>query len=502
LRYWAERESLVSPKLNKVGRPSSPTDDTVRKALEGLAQLPDWLAAVTQPDKVRAALLRDVTELAAGNIILVDLGPGRLRAKGGRWLARYGLTVSARGGTDQHPFVLAGELLPPATQAVAQEERRVPFGEPGWHGFLTDLRLRLHVQGIDEALPGLPQLLDPESARALLERCLHEGGYHRAAVAACTPNVARYHPGGRCTIVYRLSYSGSADGLPNQVVIKIYRADKGRSAYEAMVALRHTSLVSGDIVTLAEPLAYLSELKAVAQGPVPEEQTLGDLARGALTRGTKAAVDDLRTEMGKTADGLAALHGSNALNGPAYIWGDGLSEVRELVARLALTLPTVALAADPLIASLSALADEMPADQAVTSHGSFRPAQVLLSRGRIGFIDFDGSCFAEPAFDIGRFLASFRDAGISAPAVGGGELAGRAVDDRLALLDQLCEEFLDRYRQQAPVSKDRVLLWEASELLTGVLHTWSKVRPTRVQPRLSLLDHHLDSLRSFAVGVR
>jgi aminoglycoside phosphotransferase (APT) family kinase protein len=471
----------------------NPTADTLRASLQGLAVVPDWLAAPRQPDRVRSALLSGVPELASGEILLAGVVAEQLRAKGSRWLAQYQLTISAAGGADPRQVVLVGELLAP-TALVAPDECRVHFGERGWHGFLPDLRLRLLVRDADEGLPILPQLVDPNFARILLQRCLHEGGYTQAQVAECSPKVVRYDAGTRCTIVYRVSYLGAPDGLPDPVVFKTHLGDKGRAAYEAMRALWDTPLSSGEVVTLAEPLAYLPELRILAQGPVQEDRTLKALARDALVESTRAAIAELRTELLKTADGLAALHRCGVQCGPTFAWREELDGVQEVVTRLAMTIPTVTAAANPLMAYLASLANQAPADQAVTTHGTFRPAQVLLHDGKIGFIDFDGSCMAEPAFDIGRFRATLRDIGISTPAHAGKLLRGQALTDRLAILDELCEEFLDRYRQQAPVTRDRVLLWEATDLLALLLHAWSKVRLARVQPRLSLLNHYLGTL--------
>jgi Ser/Thr protein kinase RdoA (MazF antagonist) len=160
----------------------------------------------------------------------------------------------------------------------------------------------------------------------------------------------------------------------------------------------------------------------------------------------------------------------------------------------------VAVAAGPLMRGLAALGDRIPVDTAVPSHGTFRPAQVLLRGDRVGFIDFDGSCMAEPAYDIGRFRATLRDIAISAPAPTGRELEKHAFEDRMTIVDELCEEFLDRYRQQAPINRQRVMLWEVADLFTLLLHAWTKVRLTRVAPRLSLLSHYLDTERSAAAG--
>ena len=52
-----------------------------------------------------------------------------------------------------------------------------------------------------------------------------------------------------------------------------------------------------------------------------------------------------------------------------------------------------------------------------------------------------------------------------------------------------CETFLTDYQQHAAVSRERVLLWETCDLLTSLLHAWTKVLLPRVEARLALLVH-------------
>jgi aminoglycoside phosphotransferase (APT) family kinase protein len=153
-------------------------------------------------------------------------------------------------------------------------------------------------------------------------------------------------------------------------------------------------------------------------------------------------------------------------------------------------VPHVGSAADPLLSRLEVLHASVPADAAVSAHHDFRPAQVLLHDGRIGFIDFDGSCRAEPALDLGRFRAKLRDIGISAFSAADRPEEGRLpLGDHLGLLDELCDDFLAEYQRHAAVTTERVVLWETTDLLTALLHAWTKVRTARVEPRLALLRH-------------
>ena len=62
-------------------------------------------------------------------------------------------------------------------------------------------------------------------------------------------------------------------------------------------------------------------------------------------------------------------------------------------------------------------------------------------------------------------------------------------------LDELCDRFLDEYERAAPVSRERVALWETLYLLENVLNTWEKVRPECLPGAMALFEHHLRQSR-------
>jgi aminoglycoside phosphotransferase (APT) family kinase protein len=229
----------------------------------------------------------------------------------------------------------------------------------------------------------------------------------------------------------------------------------------------------------------------------------------------------LQEYLRKTAVGLAALHHSGVRWGTARGWADKLAKVREELEQLARVVPHLADAADiltvALLGRLDALARTSPADPPVPAHGTFGPAQVLLSQGRIGFIDFDGFCQAEPALDLARFRSSLKDKGMRFLYGKGNSMEGAALDPatcqaRLAQLDELSEVFLAHYerhaaaplldpvdvttgssnarRAHAPVSRQRVALWEACDLFRRLLRSWARVQPVRLTHLLMLLERH------------
>jgi hypothetical protein len=472
--------------------------------LDRFAQLPDWLIAIVQPERVRVALAQAIPEIASGDLMANACEISRVRLKKERWTGIYQLTVQMPNSDAPQVIRMHGTLTPPNLPDPPAPGAVRALGSEGWWCYIPELRLLLETQPPEAALPSLPSLIDPEHACVLIEQSMRAAApkYRELRIQSCTPRVVRYKPGSRCTILYDLTYPAELaeqQSWPNLVAIKTYKGSKGKNAYAGMRALWETPLGSGEIVTIAEPLAYLPELSALVQGPIREEQTLKDLIRSALRDNTPEALADLESAMRKTARGLAALHQSGAKYGESYAWKDEFAEVCETVAQLGRTIPLLAGAAEPLLARLDALAAEHIADPMVPSHNSFRPAQVLLHEGKIGFIDFDSFCQAEPALDLALFLAATKNIGLSEPheEESNEDDAELAPETRQALLDQLdaiCETFLAEYQQYAPVSRQRVALWQTLDLLTLVLTCWTKIKPVRLGNTLAMLERHLRSM--------
>ncbi|KRE55391.1 phosphotransferase family protein [Phycicoccus sp. Soil748] len=499
-----------------------PDRERVVAPLEAFSTLPDWLAAAMDGERVAASLQHHAPVLRADHGVVLAwvtaCRPERLRAKDGTWVARYRVTV--RAGEAERDVVLVGELVPPPHQPTGPEvgdgafvsdgdrhthtdvdrDRHTdgdPDGAAGeWSCWLPDLRLRLRSEAGDPALPALPVLTHAPDTTRLLQLVLRRAGHPDAVIASCDPVVVRYKPGSRCTVVVGVTYADTvASAPPTTVVLKTHQGDKGQTAWAAMTALWARQEAWRGVVEMAEPLAFLPEERILVQGPVPEDLTLKELARRAFAGGDQDTLASLRVALAATGRGLAALHRSGAEYGRTATLADEVAEIREVVGRLSVTVPGLGGAAEPLLSRVEQLAgDPQPGPAVVPSHHDFRPAQVLLHEGSVGFIDFDGAAMAEPALDLGRFTAKLRDIGISSMAFTGQRLSGPVLRSHLALVDSLCEDFVGGYAAESGVSRERVLLWETCDLLTGLLHAWTKVRLARVGPRLTLLQHRVRAL--------
>ncbi|HEX5942194.1 MAG TPA: phosphotransferase, partial [Anaerolineales bacterium] len=204
--------------------------------------------------------------------------------------------------------------------------------------------------------------------------------------------------------------------------------------------------------------------------------------------------------MRKTARGLAEIHKSNVELGKVYRWEDDEAQVRETIDNLSAAVPQLA-AGYPLVERLSQLEPRSSPDPLVPSHGTFRPAQVLMYQGEIGFIDFDSCCKAEPAKDLGLFLCAFLRAGMATVNFDDIEVSSKPLDEaaRLARFNQLIvvsESFLEEYeRCYKPVNRQRVALFEALELFILVLHAWTKIKVRELNDIMFVLEHFLPAYK-------
>ena len=478
--------------------------------------LPSWLAAVVTPEAVCSGLRRQVSEFASGQLSVhsCEVKRLRLRESEGVWSGTFLLTIEGLQPGQTQVVPVHGTLIPPGLVESVKEGNNYPFGSAQWFCYLPDLHLELRTQLPDAELAMMPQLIDPEQARRLLEKSIRSGGsaaHQGMRIQACQPRVARYKPGSRCTILYHLAYQAEVaqeHNWPTVVVAKTYHGDKGQNAYDGMQALWQSPLGISHTVNIAEPLAYLPDLNVLVQGPIREEMTLKELIRNRLRPAERAIelgepeVDpELARYICKTAAGLAELHQCGVHYGESVTWENELAKIYTQRAKLAKPLPQLADLAEDLLQRLQTLAASQPADPLAPAHRSFRPAQVLLAGGEIGFIDFDGFCQAEPALDLALFMTTIKNLSVNKSSVEDEDEEADEVMDaqlnaetRLARLIQaeaICELFLSEYEKHAPVSRTRILLWETLDLVSLVLGSWTKLKLARLDNCLFMLERYL-----------
>lgn len=475
----------------------------------------EWLNLVTDPHHIRRALETHVPAFAEGVWRLDHCQAKRLRLRdeSGCWVGTYLVTATEAVSGASQTMTLVGRLYPPTYLDPAAAPNGHGFGTPAWHCYLPELRLELALQEEEHGLPALAHLTEAAAAQALLETGIRAGSaaYPHFRVQSCRPQIMRYKPGSRCTVLYHLAYAPEAEPGPPLVVAKTYHGSKGANAYAAMRALWESPLGQSQTVAIAEPLAFLPDLNVLIQGPIRQQQTLKELCRDVLHgNGDPVQAARLDAYLRKTARGLAELHQCGVGYGELVTWEEELADVLDQRTRLSIPLPPFAALGETLLTRLQTLAAQTPADPAGPAHRSFRPAQVLLWEGEIGFIDFDGFCQAEPALDLALFFTTLKNIGLNrsnkyADDDEEGEDEVEPLDEaarliQMAKIERLCALFLTEYETYAPVSRTRIVLWETLDLLALIFGSWLKLKFARLDNCMFMLERHLQANRGLVIG--
>jgi hypothetical protein len=460
--------------------------------------VPPWLAAALNVDQVMTALNSHVPEFVSGALTLRDCAIDLLHLKdtSSEWGRNWKLTVADADGERSIPVRVT--LTPPGMPAATPADMTLPLDSSDWQCWLPELGLRLKRGKSKKSkdFPALEVLMNAERVRPVIEHALRTqaAGYEHASIQACTPELVHNKPGKSTVIRYKLDYGSEAAGLGmrDTVILKVYGDDTGRNAFVGMRAVWEAGLKNSTAVRVPEPLAYLAEQQATVQGPVPEERDLEKLLLALVLSDDSQEQEVLDQAFHATGVALAALHGCGGSVEQTMTWDEGFAEAAEQLTCLRVPFPEAIAAVDLVVERLRALEAAAPSDPPVPTHGAFRPEQILVAGKQIGFIDFDQVCMAEPAFDLALFRVSALDNALYDERIQPRDEAEVAA--RRTRIDALNETFLAAYEAHAPVSRQRVALWEAIFYLNDSLQCWTKPRPKDARLVVQLLERHLGTL--------
>jgi hypothetical protein len=273
----------------------------------------------------------------------------------------------------------------------------------------------------DPQLPHLDAVMAPSvrgpvgAALASAARLVHDvpAGLELLGVDA---RPVRYKPGDRCVIRYRLRFGdpeddGAAGAATTtcSIVAKLYReTGEAQAATDLLARLRSQAAVDWTARPLGVvpglPLALTEDLGS-SSDPVPALSGLDVVHPGA---------DEAFEVVARAGRALAELHTSRLDTGDLNR-RTGADEAAKAAKRARLLesfvpelAPVVQRVADVLCTTLTAL----PVDTLRPGHGSYKPSQLLVRDGAVFLVDFDQFCLADPALDVGYFLAYLRPAGL------------------------------------------------------------------------------------------
>jgi hypothetical protein len=269
--------------------------------------------------------------------------------------------------------------------------------------------------------PGLPALADaclPEPGGDVwkgLERAAELCTGARACLVVATASPIRYKPGSRCVLRYTLELAG---GGTVTVFGKLLAVPMQAVAADAITRRLHAEQAEGDEPPVVpRPLGAVERVGLALTAAGAE----GDGVTGPLLPGIRVLLPrrhgDAATipvlALVAAAEAISRLHSSSVMLregiGVVRTAAREADRARDRAATLAGFVPALAPRITAVTARLTARMQEQECESPVPSHGGFKPSQlVYCAAGGVMITDLDGLCLADPALDLGYFLAHLR----------------------------------------------------------------------------------------------
>ena len=338
---------------------------------------------------------------------------------------------------------------------------------------VPSLEMRVYRFPQDPALPSLTKALDPQRVSAALAEALPEFQAGALRILRCDVKTLRFRPGRRCTVRIRVWLREIESGVIYKRVLygKIYHdLEKAGRVYQQMLSLSSSLPAQKGQIVFATASAFLPDLAMVLQDPIE-----GVPLDGLIHSDTEAC--DARGLAGTlaAASALAALHTSGVqISGKPRSISSELARFKKRGARIGQVNPVLGNDIIKLADTLSAWLDTLEQWGATAGlvHGDCKPAQFLVKEDQVALLDFDHGGMADPAVDVGTFLATLQQLVVKQTVKNRGK-PGRSA----AWMPDLNRQFLEAYGSASgfpSVFSHRAAWYEAVALLRKAIRGFER----------------------------
>jgi len=279
--------------------------------------------------------------------------------------------------------------------------------------YIAPLDLWLYPFPHDPALPALPTILDAAALTQVLQAALPACRTGAMELVRSRAVPLRYRPGKRCTLQLDLHLRHHTTGrlCSQRLYGKLYHnAEKAAAVYDEMQLLAATVAAKGGILTLATAVAFLPTLNLVLQAPVAGQPL--DLLLSRAFAANEPGPKHVAPVVARAAYALAELHQLAVATDRLRPVATDLTKLSRRAAKLAAVAPQLGEAMGALAQQLCGQAPQLAAwgAELYVGHGDCKPSQFLLDTTQVALLDFDHCGMADPAADVGLFLATLRQA--------------------------------------------------------------------------------------------
>jgi len=394
-------------------------------------------------------------------------------------------------------------LMPVASRMDGRPEIK-PFARPV--AIIEHLNMTLSVYPIDGLIPTLVDATDPIKVASLLAKTLPQALSGTFSIQEVHQFLANYGRFKRCVLRYAI------EGMQTETQTRQNETVYGKVDADGLGGLT-VSIISTLTEKLHEPdvpyrfripnsLGYFPDLQLLLMEALPGKPFFKELLKTWTVNETTSHDGYITMEQAVRTCALiaATLHGSNIKLGPRTtleLQVDNLMEEADVFCQV---FSEVGSQVKSWINQTVQFAQAYPAMPLCFSHGDFTYTQLIFDGNQGGLVDFDSICQAEPAQDVGHYLAYLRL----------NLIKGQDPNAPFApeAIERLCALFLDTYidlsRSWSPDEKllrGRVAIYELISLIRLALHSWEKMKGSRLKQTLSLLDERIECQKQISLSV-
>ena len=436
---------------------------------------------------------------------------GAIYLEDGCCVLRYELKIrDAASGENAEPLVIARifpdhavcagflrDTLEPAAARLHGRPELATFRTP--IALLEPLRMAVHVFPIDPELSAVSDVTDRRRMIELFGERVPDMRAGDFTIRDCRIEVAHYGRSPRCTLRYTLEGT-AADGAPRWRVVygKVAADGSSQRTISVIAALREQLGPRGDARRINVPgvIDFWPDLQLLLLEAIPGRPFIRRLLKARLV-GTEtpqpmSSLEEAITACGRIA---AALHSTNIGLGSRHTLDDELESSQRSIPALRRVSPDLGAQLETWLGQIAACARQTRPLKLRFSHGDFKESNLISDGATSGLVDFDTVCQAEPALDVGQFLAYLRLA----------ILKYQRTDAPLAAaeIERLCARLFDAYvdavgcaAAEAERLRARVQVYETLLLLRLAVHSWQKFKVGRLAHAVTLLEERIACLAS------
>lgn len=376
------------------------------------------------------------------------------------------------------------------------------------------LKMTLSVFPIDGMIPTLVDATDPHQITGILAETLPEAVSGEFLIKDVYLDLAHYGRYERCVLRYSIDGVQAATQTPRQIAVygKVDADGSGNVAVSIMSALR-SRLQEADVpyrFRIPRAFGYDPELKLLLMEALPGKPFFKELLRTWSGRhGPNSKIEDTSNEDRLSLEQAvricaliaATLHSSDIKLGPPETLEMQVARLRDETKAIQRTFPELHAQIESWIKEILAFSHAYPAMPPCFSHGDFTYTQLIFDGSRGGLVDFDSVCQTEPAHDLGHYLAyqrlnMIKDQDPDSP------IAPEAIE-------RLCALFLDTYIDASMESiadeerlRGRVAVYELISLIRLTLHSWEKMKGSRLRQTILLLEERAECQRQLHRSIK